>query len=57
MRGQSLNATVLELLARATGIDGRRERLARYTTWSADDVKELDDAIKLQRTIDPELWG
>jgi hypothetical protein len=55
-RGMSINATVLELLARATGIDGRRERLANYTTWTADDVRELDEALRGHRTIDEELW-
>ena len=46
----------LQLLERATGIDGRRERLARYTTWSDADVAELDDAVAAQRTIDSKLW-
>lgn len=55
-QGQSVNATALHLLERATGIDGRRERLARYTTWTADDVAELDAATTLQRTIDRKLW-
>lgn len=55
-QGQSVNATALLLLERATGIDGRRERLARYTTWTADDVAELDEALAGQRTIDPKLW-
>ncbi|MBA3392648.1 MAG: hypothetical protein H0T89_08395 [Deltaproteobacteria bacterium] len=56
VRNQSVNTTVLQLLERATGIDGRRERLAQYTTWTADDVKELDEAIALQRTVDDSLW-
>lgn len=56
MRNQSVNTTVLQVLERATGIDGRRERLARYTTWTHDDVKELDEAVRAQRTIDPALW-
>ncbi len=56
VRNQSINATVLQLLERATGIDGRRERLAQYTTWTADDVKELDEALALQRTVDESLW-
>ena len=54
--GRSLNATVLDLLERATGIDGRRARLERYATWSKADVEEFDRALRLQRTIDPELW-
>jgi hypothetical protein len=55
-RGASINTTVLELLERATGMDARRERLARYTTFSDADRSELDDAIALQRTIDPDQW-
>lgn len=55
-RGQSVNATAIELLERATGIDGRRERLARYTTWTEEDREELDRALKAQRTVDDELW-
>ena len=55
-QGQSINATALRLLERATGIDGRRERLARYTTWTAADVTELDEAVAAQRTIDQDLW-
>ena len=55
-RNQSINTTVLQLLERATGIDERRVRLARYTTWSSGDVADLDDALRLQRTIDRALW-
>lgn len=55
-RNQSVNTTVLQLLERATGIDGRRERLAQYTTWTPDDVKELAEALSLQRTVDDALW-
>ena len=55
-RRQSINTTVLELLDRATGINGRRERLARYTTWAPADVKELEEAVRVQRTIDRALW-
>jgi hypothetical protein len=38
-------------------MDARRERLARYTTISAAERNELDDAIALQRTIDPDQWA
>ena len=55
-RRQSINTTVLELLDRATGINGRRERLARYTTWAPADVTELEEAVRVQRTIDRALW-
>ncbi|MEO8845126.1 MAG: hypothetical protein ABI704_26340 [Kofleriaceae bacterium] len=56
-RGQSLNSTVLVLLERATGIDGRRERLARYTTWTHQDVRDFEEALHAQRTIDRSLWS
>lgn len=55
-RGESVNTTVLRLLEQAVGIDGRRERLARYVTWSAADRQEMDDALRAQRSVDPELW-
>ncbi len=47
---------VIDLLEQATGIDARRERLARYTTWTAEDVAELDEHVRAQRTVDPDLW-
>ncbi|MGH3065336.1 MAG: FitA-like ribbon-helix-helix domain-containing protein [Gaiellaceae bacterium] len=55
-RSQSLNATVLDLLERATGINARREQLARYTTWSAEDVSEFTAVLRTHRTIDHEQW-
>jgi plasmid stability protein len=54
--GQSLNATVLDLLERATGLDGRLARLEHYTTWSKEDVEEFERSLRAQRTIDRELW-
>ena len=33
-RGQSMNATVVEILAAAVGFDERRRRLERYSTWT-----------------------
>jgi hypothetical protein len=56
MRQQSVNTTVLQVLERATGIDGRRDRLARYTTWTHEDAKEFDEALHAQRTIDRAMW-
>lgn len=55
-RGQSVNTTAIDLLERATGIDARRDRLARYTTASDAERNELDQAIALQRTIDLDDW-
>ncbi len=55
-RGKSVNATVLEILGQAAGVDGRRARLNRYVTWTDDDLDEFEDALKAQRVIDEELW-
>jgi plasmid stability protein len=55
-RGRSLNATVVDILARAVGFDERRERLARYATWTADDVTEFGEALAAQRVVDDHLW-
>lgn len=55
-RGQSLNATVLEILEAAVGVDERRRRLARYATWTQEDLKEFNDALAAQRIIDDPLW-
>jgi hypothetical protein len=49
---KTINTTVRRL---ETGIDDRRERLARYTTWSSEDIAEFADALQLQRTIDRAL--
>ncbi|HEX7840662.1 MAG TPA: hypothetical protein VF469_24460 [Kofleriaceae bacterium] len=54
--GRSINATVLALLERATGLDGRRARLERYTTWSKADVEDFERSLRAQRTIDRGLW-
>lgn len=55
-RGQSVNATVLEILGRAVGVEERRRRLARYATWEPEDLEEFEQALAAQRTIDEELW-
>jgi len=55
-RGQSLNATALQILEDALGIDARRQRLRRYATWSAGDLVEFEDALQGQRVIDDALW-
>lgn len=54
--GQSVNATVVEILERAVGAEERRRRLARYATWEPEEVEEFDRALAVQRTIDEELW-
>jgi plasmid stability protein len=48
-KGQSINATVLEILATAVSADERRRSLARYVTWSQDDLAEFEEALAAQR--------
>ena len=55
-RGQSLNATVLAILEAAVGVDERRQRLARYATWTQEDLEEFNEALVAQRSIDDPLW-
>jgi len=55
-RGQSLNATALQILEDALGVDARRDRLRRYATWSPADQHEFDNALAGQRVIDHGLW-
>jgi hypothetical protein len=55
-RGQSLNSTVLEILESAVGVDERRRRLARYATWTQEDLEEFNEALAAQRTLDDPLW-
>jgi hypothetical protein len=55
-RGQSLNATALEILESAVGVGQRRQRLARYATWTQADLEEFNKALVTQRIIDAPLW-
>jgi hypothetical protein len=55
-RGQSVNAVVLELLAKALGVDEREERLRRYATWSEEDRREFEESLAQQRVVDERLW-
>ena len=55
-RGTSINSTVLSLLEQAVGIEARRKRLARYTTWSDEDLEAFRSALAAQRVIDPKVW-
>jgi len=56
-RDQSVNKTVLEILAGAVGDLGRREHLRRYVTWTDEDCETFDGALRAQRRIDDELWS
>lgn len=55
-RGQSVNATVREILGDAVGADERLRRLERYVTWTPDDLAEVIEAVAAQRTVDADLW-
>jgi antitoxin FitA-like protein len=55
-RGQSINATALAILEDVLGLDARRSRLARYATWTPDDLSSFDRALADQRVIDDDLW-
>ncbi len=55
-RSQSVNATALQILEQAVGIEARRQRLARYMTWSTADAVEFEAALKCQRVIDEDQW-
>jgi hypothetical protein len=54
--GKSINTVVLELLNGALGVKGRSARLKSYVTWSANDVREFDEALEPQRQVDEALW-
>jgi hypothetical protein len=57
--GTSVNTKVLQILEQAVGVDAnaRRARLARYTTWTDDDLREFEESLAAQRTIDAKLWS
>jgi len=54
--GRSVNATVNEILEQSLGEDPRRRRLARYVTWSPDQLAQVSAAVAEQRTVDDEFW-
>ena len=55
-RGRSVNATVLEILKDAVGVQERRVRLQRMATWTDKDMADFEEALAAQRVIDEELW-
>ena len=59
-RGQSLNQTVIDLLAHGLGVapsKKTRNGLSRLAgTWSRDDLEEFESAIAHTEQIDEELW-
>lgn len=54
--GRSVNTTVLEILSQAVGSDARRERLARYATWTSEELAQVEEAVAAQRVIDESMW-
>jgi hypothetical protein len=54
--GKSVNTVVLDILKSAVGVNERKQRLHRYTTWTEDDLTEFERALGAQRVIDEELW-
>jgi len=59
----SLNATMLRLLAEATGTSPHSERRKRRRdlshlvgTWSEEEAREFDRFLAEHRKIDAELW-
>ena len=58
-RGNSLNRTVLELLAQALGLStGRRTNGLRDLAgrWTNEELAEFERAVALTEQIDKELW-
>ena len=55
-RGESLNATIIRVLSEALGQEERRRRLARYATWTEQDLEEFETALAAQRQVDARLW-
>lgn len=55
-RGQSVNATVLQILEDAVGVQQRKLRLEKYATWTNEDLAEFQEILSDQRRIDDELW-
>ena len=47
---------MLSIIEAAVGVDERRRRLERYTTWTQEDQDEFNEALAPQRTIDDALW-
>ncbi|NQW04161.1 MAG: hypothetical protein HQ485_09045 [Acidobacteria bacterium] len=56
-RNQSVNTTALQILEEAVGIEARRQRLARYMTWSTEESEEFAEHLNAQRVIDEHQWS
>lgn len=58
VRGQSLNQTVVDLLAQGLGVgQSRSNGLGRLAGgWSADDLHEFEEAVAPFEAIDEDVW-
>jgi hypothetical protein len=58
LRGTSLNQTVIDLLARALGVGGKRSNgLAELAgTWSEAEFESFEEAVGSFEEVDPDLW-
>lgn len=57
-RGASLNRTVLELLGQSLGVGVTRSNglAALAGTWTEEDLREFEDAVRHFEEVDSELW-
>ncbi len=55
-RGKSLNSVVVDILTESVGIDARRARLERYTTWTEQEALAFSGVVASQRVVDADLW-
>ena len=58
--GESINKTTLKLLMKATGCktEGMKKRdlSALSGTWSKNEAREFEEAVKIFEQVDGELW-
>jgi len=57
-RGESLNQTVIELLAQGLGVGGVRSNglAALAGNWNDEEFQRFESAVAEFEEIDPELW-
>ena len=59
LRGRSLNQTVLDLLSQGLGLPGGRRTnglAALAGTWTAEQLADIESALRFAEEIDPEVW-
>lgn len=54
--GQSVNATVNQILADALGVGARLRLLRCMPRWTQVEFDEVTEAVAAQRTIDDPVW-